>query len=73
MRSAHESFLLAEARQRIATAEYRASLELGLTELRRTRPTLRHRVARLLVALAYRLSPEAAPTAKPAPKGCVQA
>ncbi len=73
MRSAHESFLLAEARQRIATGEHRASLEWGLSELRRTRPTLRHRVARMLVALAYRLSPEAAPTAKPAPKGCVQA
>lgn len=72
MRSAHESFLLAEAKQRVAAGEHRARLEAGLTELRHSRPTLRQRAAGMLVSLAYRLSPEVAPTAKPAPKGCVQ-
>jgi hypothetical protein len=72
MRSAHESFLLAEARQRIAEGECRAKHAEGLTELRRSRPTLRQRVAGLLVALAYRLSPEIAPFSESV-KGCVQA
>lgn len=73
MRSAHESFLLAEARQQLAEGERRAKHAEGLAELRRSRPTFRQRAAGLLVALAHRLSPEVAPSPEPAPKGCVQA
>jgi len=73
MRSAHESFLLAEARARVAEGERRAGFAEGLADLRRTRPTLRQRAAGMLVALAHRLSPEVAPSPEPAPKGCVQA
>jgi hypothetical protein len=72
MRSAHESFLLTEARQRLAEGERRAKHAEGLAELRRSRPTLRQQVAGLLVALAYRLSPETAPSSESV-KGCVQA
>ena len=73
MRSAHESFLLAEARARVAEGEHRAQLEEGLADLRRSRPTLRQRAAELLVALAHRLSPEVAPSSEAVPKECVQA
>lgn len=73
MRSAHESFLLAEARQRVAEGERRAGFAEGLADLRRTWPTLRQRAARMLVALAHRLSPEVAPTPEGTPdKRCVQ-
>ena len=73
MRSAHESFLLTEARARLAEGERRAKHAEGLTELRRSRPTLRQRAAGLLVALAYRLSPDTAPSSEAVPKECVQA
>lgn len=73
MRSAHESFLLAEARQRVQAGEHKAKLAEGLAELRRARPTLRQRAAELLVALAHRLSPEVVPSTEPTPRGCVQA
>jgi hypothetical protein len=73
MRSAHESFLLAEARERVAEGERRARLEWGLADLQRSRPTLRQRAAGLLVALAHRLSPEVVPTAEPTPESCAQA
>jgi hypothetical protein len=54
--SAHERFLLAEAKQRVKEGERRARLEQGLAELKGL--TLRHRAAEVLVALAHRLSPE---------------
>lgn len=73
MRSAHQSFLLAEARARVAEGERRARLEWGLADLRRARPTLRQRAAGLLVALARRLSPEVAPSSEPVSESCVQA
>ena len=73
MRSAHESFLLTEARQRLAEGERRAKHAQGLAELRRSRPTLRRRTAELLVSLAYRLSSEVAPSSETVPKSCVQA
>lgn len=73
MRSAHESFLLTEARQRLAEGENRAKHAEGLAELRRSRPALRRRAAGLLVALAHRLSPEVAPSSETVPKECVQA
>lgn len=72
MRSAHESFLLAEARQRVTDGERRAEFAEGLADLRRARPTLRQRTAGMLVALAHRLSPEVAPPPESNPKGCVQ-
>ncbi len=53
---AHESFLLAEAKRRVVEGERRARLKWGPSELER--PTLRHRAAEALVALAHRLSPE---------------
>lgn len=56
--NAHESFLLAEAKERVAEGERRARLGWGLGELER--PTLRERSALTLVALAHRLSPEVA-------------
>ena len=73
MRSAHESFLLAEARRRVVEGERRAEFAEGLADLRRARPTLRQRAAGLLVALAHRLSPEVAAPSEPAPEGCARA
>lgn len=73
MRSAHESFLLAEARQRVAEGERQARLEWGLADLKHHHPTLRQRTAGMLVALAHRLSPEVAPSPEPVPEDCVQA
>lgn len=72
MRSVHESFLLAEARARMAEGARRAGFAEGLAELRRARPTLRQRTAGMLVAVAHRLSPEVARSHEPAPKGCVR-
>lgn len=59
---AHESFLLAEAKRRVAEGERRARLGWGTAGLQT--PTLRERSAMMLVTLAHRLSPEVAPSPK---------
>ncbi len=59
---AHESFLLAEAKRRVAEGERRARLGWGIVEIQT--PTLRERSALMLVTLAHRLSPEVAPPPK---------
>lgn len=67
MRSAHESFLLSEARARVEAGERRARLYWNLAELRQTRQSPRQRAARMLVALAHRLSPEVASVSRSNP------
>lgn len=69
----HERFLLAEHKQRIDEAERRGEHGAALCELRRSRPTLRRRLAGTLLALAYRLSPETITPTNIAGERCVPA